>query len=99
MSSGSFSANGTSTSQYVNDGGEGVHLSVAGAFGGGSVAVMHLVNGNPYPLLNEGAGIAFTDAADVRINVASGDVLMLVLTGATSPAIDFAIAGATEIYP
>ena len=94
MAAGSFTANGTSDSQYVKRGGEGVHLSLAGEFGGGIVAVEHMVNGTPYPLLDEGAAITFSAAADVLLNVVSGDIVSLVLTGATSPSIDFEIAGA-----
>ena len=92
MASGNIIANGVSGPFLVN--GDGVHLSLNKTFGGGSVAVEHLIEGSYYPVLNEGAAIAFTAAADVKINVQSGDTVRLNLTGATAPDLDFRIAGA-----
>ena len=92
MASGNIIANGVSGPFLVN--GDGVHLSLNKTFGGGSVAVEHLIEGSYYPVLNEGVAIAFSAAADVRINVQSGDTVQLVTTGAASPDIDFRIAGA-----
>lgn len=95
MASNRIIADGNSAEQYVISDGEGVHLALAGDFGGGSVAVEQEVNGTFYPLLNEGVAITFTSAADVRLNVVTGDLLRLVTTGATAPAIDFNFAGAS----
>lgn len=95
MAANRITADGNTEEQYVISNGEGVHLALAGSFGGGTVAVQHKVNETFYPLLNDGVAITFTAAADVRLNVVTGDLLRLVTTGSTTPAIDFSFAGAS----
>ena len=94
MASNSITANGSTDSMGVASGGEGVHLSLAGSFGGGTVAVENLVNGTFYPLRSDGDALTFSAPANVRLNVVSGDVLRLTTSGATAPVIDFNLAGA-----
>ena len=92
MASNQITEDGTTPDQKVNAG--PIHIAVAGSFGGGTVAVEYKNNNTYYPLLNEGAAIQFTTAANVRVNVTAGDVIRLSMTGSTSPAVDYHIAGA-----
>jgi len=92
MASNQITGDGTTPEQKVNAG--PIHIAVAGSFGGGTVSVEYNNNNTFYPLLNEGAPIQFTTPANVRVNVTAGDVLRLTMSGSTSPAVDYHIAGA-----
>ena len=95
MASGNISANGASEWQVVQVGGNSVHLAAHGTFDGASVAVEQEINGNVYPVLDEGVAIAIIAASDVKVNVSVGDKIRLNTTGGTAPDIDFNIAGAS----
>ena len=97
MASDSFTENSTSSVFTVTNGRKGVHLSLKGNFGGGTVEVLHYVNGSVYSLLNDEIPITFTGQADVLVNVVSGDRVEFRLSGATLPAIDFQLAGAEVV--
>lgn len=97
MASNQIAADGATDFQAVNADSEGVHLALAGDFGGGTVAVQQDVNGTTYPLLDDGVAIVFTAAADVRLNVHPGDKLRLNMSGSTNPAVDFNFAGAAIV--
>ena len=94
MSGNRITADGSTDPQYVAGSSDGVHLALAGDFGGGTIMVNQEVNGVVYPLLDDGAEITFTAAADVRLNVASGDILILTMAGSTAPTVDYSLAGA-----
>jgi len=95
MSSGQILVDGATDFQAVNQ--NGVHLAMTGDFGGGTIAVQHEVNGTTTPLLSDGVAITFTADADVRLNVQIGDKIRLNTSGATSPVVNFNIAGASLI--
>lgn len=93
MASNAISADGAQAWQIVS--GEAVHIAVAGTFGGGTISLEQDINGSAYPVLNEGVAITFTADEDVRLNTVSGDKIRLNMAGATTPAVDFNIAGAS----
>ncbi len=95
MATGNIAANTPADWQVVQVGGSSVHLAVHGTFGGTSVAVEQEINGNVYPVLDEGVAIAITAASDIKLNVSIGDKVRLNPTGGTGADIDFNIAGAS----
>ena len=74
----------------VND---GVHISVSGGLGGGSLAIEQRVTGVAVPLLDGSTAIAITAADDSLYNLQFGDVFRLTLTGSTTPTIGWSING------
>lgn len=92
MADGQITANGAEPFQAVHS--DGVHLALAGSFGAGTVSVEQEVNGTVYPLLSSGTPITFTAAADVILDVRVGDKIRLSMAGATTPSVDYNLAGA-----
>ncbi len=93
MATGNITANEPEGWQVVS--GESVHIAAHGDFGSGSIAVEQRINDNPYPVLDEGVAIVFTEATDFRLNTHAGDLIRLNMTGSTSADVDFNIAGAS----
>ena len=96
MTSNTIDENG-STPWLITQG-DGVHLALAGTFGGGTVLVEQRINGAAFPLLNEGANITFTAAADVRLSTGDGDAIRLTTSGATAPSIAYSASRARIDY-
>lgn len=69
-----------------------VHLSIAGDFGGGSVAVQYHMGGEWFPLMNSGVAVVLTSADNINLDVKVGDVIRLSLSGSSSPDIYFKIS-------
>ena len=71
----------------------GVHVSVDGDFGGGTVGIEKTILGVAYPLNEDGVPITFTSGDDSSYNLQPSDKIRLTLTGATSPDISWSITG------
>ena len=93
MPQSTFTADGSTGYYEAGAGSEGIHISVSGGFGGGSVAVEQRVNGVAVPLLDNGAAVALTGPDDSLYNLKFGDVFRLTLTGSTTPTIAWSING------
>jgi hypothetical protein len=73
-----------------------VTISLADNFGGGTVTVMQLINGNPSELRdvdNSNASITATDATNFSVDVNQGDIIGLNLSGSTGASLDWRISG------
>lgn len=92
MASKNFTTNEPGPWQTVNQ--ERVHVAAHNDFGGGSLALEQQINGNTYPVLNEGVAITLTADADIPVKLVPGDRIRLNLSGSTSPDLDTNIAGA-----
>lgn len=88
-----ITADGLTQPMLVLEASTGVHISLAGDFGGGTVAVEQDVNGAWFPLLNEGTAVEFTGNSDVLANLRLGDRIRLNMTGSTAPDVNFKLAG------
>ena len=93
MAQSTFTVNGSSGYYEVGSGSDGVHISLSGDFGSGSVAVEQRVNGVAVPLLDNGSAVTLTGADDALYNLKFGDVFRLTLTGSTTPDLDWSING------
>ena len=82
-----------STNWVLIGSGGGVHVSVDGTFGGGTVALEKKVMGKPYPINEDGVAITFTAPDDSSYGLQASDQIRLTLTGATSPDIIWSITG------
>lgn len=80
---------GTASSDWFKMSIGDAHISVNGTFGG-SVAVEKLVNGNTYPVYEDGSAITMTAADDFSLLVGEGDIIRLTSAGVTS--VDWSIA-------
>lgn len=80
MAKGKFTSNGTSAKVACDD--DGMHVTVQGTWGGGTVSVMQ---DNGLAVYENGTAITMTADDDFELRMKSGDKLYLVLSGATSP--------------
>ena len=97
MINGNLSADGdTGWIQVYN--GEGVHVSFKGSWGSGTVSFQERVNSQAQAILDTtGTPITHTNDFNRHINFTKHEVFRIVLTGATSPDLDYKIAG--EVNP
>jgi len=97
MASGRFQADGNSEGPgaspngWVQVTGNSCHISVQGTFGAGSVAIEQELGSKPFPLLDAGVAIVLTAADNSEYGLFNGDRVRLVLTGSTSPDIQWSI--------
>ncbi len=89
MASGIFTADGKS--KVVNSSDSGVHISLQGTFGGGTVSVLQEINKAEFPLFDNGTAITATAPDDFELLLKSGDSVLLELSGSTSPALTWTI--------
>ena len=89
---GTLEANGNSIEVRVRKD-SNIKISVQGTFGGGTASIQTKVAGTWYPLLDSGVAVAHTVADDSEYRLKRNDEVRIVLTGATSPALDWQITG------
>lgn len=94
-----FSDNGNSSWFRVNSDG-GFNPCFTGTFGTGTVTFQVSVNGNGFTLLDhDNADAAYSYTADFSdfFNLPKGTLVRAVLSGATSPDIDYEMNGCTDL--
>ena len=95
MSSNRITENGPTEWVFISS--SFAHIALAGSFGGGTITVEQLVNGVVSVLLDNQVAITSMSSDDYRLNVSAGDKIRLNMSGATSPAVDWAVGGASKI--
>jgi len=97
MATGRFQADGNSEGDgaspngWVQVTGNGCHISLQGTFGGGSIAIQQELGSLPFPLLDLGVAVVITAADNSEYQLYNGDRVRLVLTGSTTPDIQWSI--------
>lgn len=92
---GTLSANGST--EFLNVRTDGVHVSIQGDFGGGSVALEQEILGTVFPIFDSGTATARTAADDIFVLLGPTDKIRLTLSGATSPSITWSMRGNTFV--
>lgn len=89
---GTFSANGNSNEVRVRKD-TNIKISLQGTFGGGTAAIQTKILDTWYPLLDSGTAVEYTIADDSEYRLKRNDMVRIVLTAATTPALDWQITG------
>lgn len=74
------------------------HIALSGNFGGGTVALEQRIDGVAVAVLSEGVAVTFTTATDVSARMSEGDVVRLVLSSSTAPALLYSVGGVSASY-
>ncbi|MBL4888466.1 MAG: hypothetical protein JKX97_00420 [Candidatus Lindowbacteria bacterium] len=93
MASGRFLADGSTDKFIVGGGSENVHIAVEGTFGGGNVNVEKVIAGEVFPLRDGGTAIVLSAPDDSTYLLKYGDVILLTLSGSTTPVITWSVTG------
>tara|TARA_B100000686_G_C16632527_1_gene885498 strand:+ start:111 stop:392 length:282 start_codon:yes stop_codon:yes gene_type:complete len=89
---GNLTADGTTDFQTVVS--DGVHVSITGTFGSGTVTLQQLdARGNAVSIYNGGTALTATANNDIYISLYRGDTIRLSLAGSSSPDIQYKITG------
>lgn len=93
MISGTFTEDGSTGWMQTEDHG-GVHISVKGMWGAGSLTIEHRINGTAYVILDpDDVVVTHTDNFNRHVFFEAHDVFRLTLAGSTTPALDYSVAG------
>ena len=95
MSSNQITADGPAEWVFVTS--DSVHVAVHGTFGGGTVKVEQEVNGVVSDLLDSQAAITSTANDDYKLNLGVGDKIRLIMSGSTTPVVNWSIGGTGKL--
>ena len=88
-----FTGDGSTGWLQVEDVG-GVHISVKGTWGGGSLAIEQRVNGNVYTIqTSDDSLVVHTNNFNRHVSFEKHDIFRLTLSSSITPTIDYSIAG------